>query len=106
MNLAWVCIILVENDKQMKKRTLGITIFLLFAGVVSIAQKTISEGTITYNINMQSATKEPLVNSLNGATVTVYLKGALSRTDMVSSLGNERTIYDSKAGNAVILKEY
>ena len=90
----------------MKKTTLGITIILLLFSMLSYAQKTISEGIIVYNISIQSLNNEPLVNPLNGATLTVYLKGALSRTDMVSSLGNERTIHDAKTGNAVILKEY
>ena len=90
----------------MKKSTLGTVILLLFISVLSFAQKTISEGTIVYNISMQSANKESLNNSLNGASVTVYLKGALSRTDMVSNLGNEKTIHDTKTGSAVILKEY
>ena len=43
---------------------------------------------------------------LNGAKTIIYLKGGLCRTDMNSSLGNETTIYNSKIGNAVILKEY
>ena len=90
----------------MKKATLGTMLILQMISNLSFAQKTISEGTVTYNISMQSATKEPLVNSLNGATVTVYLKGAMSRTDMVSNLGNEKTIHDTKAGTAIILKEY
>ncbi len=90
----------------MKKATLGFTIILLLAGNLSFAQKTISEGAITYTINMQSATNHQLTNSLNGASVTVYLKGAMSRTDIVSSLGNEKTIYDARTGNAIILKEY
>src|SRR5207302_977465 len=50
--------------------------------------------------------KPQMADALDGATTTVYLKGALSRTDMVSTLGNETTIHDSKTGNAVILKEY
>jgi len=90
----------------MKKSPVRFTIIFLLISSFSFAQKTISEGTLTYNINMLSATSKPLTNSLNGATVTVYLKGALSRTDMASSLGNEKIIYDAKTGNAVILKEY
>ena len=91
---------------KMKKNSLGITAILTLVTVLSFAQKTISEGTISYTISMQSASKEPLTSSLGGAAVTVYLKGAMSRTDMVSNLGNEKTIYDAKAGGAVILKEY
>ncbi|MBK7375208.1 MAG: DUF4412 domain-containing protein [Chitinophagaceae bacterium] len=43
---------------------------------------------------------------LNTATNTVYLKGNNSRTDMVSALGKEITIFNSKSESAVILKEF
>jgi GLPGLI family protein len=73
----------------------------------SYAQKTISEGTITYDITVKTGNKEPqMADALDGATTTVYLKGSLSRTDMVSALGNEKTIHDAKKGDAVLLKEY
>lgn len=68
------------------------------------SQKVISEGILTYDITLQNiAEKNALVST---ASLVVYLKGFESRTDMVSSLGSEKTIYDSKAGTAVILKEY
>ncbi|MBS1510417.1 MAG: hypothetical protein JST86_06245 [Bacteroidetes bacterium] len=88
-------------------RATGLMMVLLFAGCFSFAQKTISEGTITYDIVVQSGNKEPqMADAIDGGTVTVYLKGALTRSDMSSALGKESTIHDSKAGNAVILKEY
>lgn len=70
------------------------------------AQKTISEGTIVYNITTQSDGKPSSADPMSGATSTVYLKGSLSRTDMVSPLGKETTIYDEKNASGVILKEY
>ncbi len=79
---------------------------LTLPGFTSFAQKSISDATLTYEINIQSAQSQPMANDLNGSNFTLYLKGALSRTDMVSSLGNEKTIRDGKTGNAVILKEY
>ncbi len=81
---------------------------VLLAGVISaFAQKTISEGTIYYDIAIQTGSKEPqMADAMDGATTTVYLKGSKSRTDMVNALGNETNIHDSKTGNAVILKEY
>jgi GLPGLI family protein len=72
----------------------------------SFAQKTISEGTIVYNISTQSNNKSSQADPLAGATNTIYLKGGLSRTDMVSPLGKETTIYDAKTGSGVFLKEY
>jgi len=81
--------------------------FLLISGIGSYAQKTISEGTIVYDIFIQPKNSGAKANSgLTGAKSTVYLKGSLSRTDMTSSLGTETTIYNAKVGNAVILKEY
>ena len=71
----------------------------------AFAQKTISEGTLTYNISTQSENTTQ-ADPLNGATNTVSLKGSLSRTDMLSPLGKETTIYDEKMGEGVILKEY
>jgi GLPGLI family protein len=91
----------------MKKSALCLTILFLLSGLISFAQKTISEGTFTYSISIQSAGNVPATaNPLNGATSTMYVKGAFSRIDMASNLGNEKTISDSKLGTAVILKEY
>lgn len=88
----------------MKKKAPGLLFVLLLSGIATIAQKAISEGTLSYDIAIQNAAEKgaPATN----ATLTVYLKGFMSRTDMTSSLGSEKTIYDAKAGSAVILKEY
>jgi GLPGLI family protein len=73
----------------------------------SKAQQVLTDATIQYDIVIQTANKEPqMADAIDGATTTVYLKATQSRTDMVSALGNESTIYDNKTGNAVILKEY
>jgi GLPGLI family protein len=84
--------------------------FALFLSLLiqpAIAQKIISEGTIVYDISIQTNNKEPqMADALDGATSTLYLKGGNSRVDMVSALGSEKTIYDGKTGAAVILKEY
>ncbi len=91
----------------MKKRSLLATGCLLILGFVAFAQKTISEGTIIYDIAIQpkANTAKP-ATGLTDAQTTIYLKGNMSRTDMTSSLGTETTIYNGKAGNAAILKEY
>ena len=82
-------------------------VLLMFLTVSSFAQKTLSEGTIVYDVVVNTGNKEPqMADALDGATTTVYLKGSKSRTDMVSALGTESNIYDSKTGNAIILKEY
>ena len=81
-------------------------LMLLLSGEIH-AQKTISEGTITYEISLQSRSNEnKSVNGFAGATSTRYLKGGMSRTDMKTALGTETTIYNSKTGGAAMLKEY
>ena len=90
----------------MKHIRWAFTTILISAFLFSSAQKTISEGTLIYDINIQPLKKDAAASSLSGATETIYLKGGLSRRDMMSNLGNEKTIHDSKTGNAVILKEY
>lgn len=73
----------------------------------SFAQKVVSDGTINYSISTESANdKIAMSKSLEGAVLTVYIKGTQSRTDMVSTLGTESNIYDSKSGKGIILKQY
>jgi GLPGLI family protein len=88
----------------MKKKLLINLFFLLLGNVSLFAQKIISEGIINYNIDILNTDKPNEV--LDSAVTIIYLKGKLSRTDMINSLGNETTILDTKAGGAVILKQY
>ena len=83
------------------------TAILVLATTQSVAQRTVSEGAFIYNIEIKPKDgKTTTASGLSGAKIYIYLKGGLSRTDMASALGNEATIYNSKLGNAVILKEY
>jgi len=85
---------------------LYIFIFLL-ASLNLSAQKTLSEGSIIYNISVETGSAQPkMADMLDGATTTVYLKGDQSRTEMVSGLGSEATIYNASTDNGVILKDY
>lgn len=88
----------------MKKKVPVLLLALLLSGAVTFAQKVISEGTLSYDITIQNAAEKAA--AVTNAGLTVYLKGSISRTDMTSSLGSEKTIYDAKTGSAVILKEY
>jgi hypothetical protein len=90
----------------MKIIKLASVVLLMLLNVFCCAQKTISEGTITYNISTQSENKPSGADPFAGAANTIYLKGNLSRTDMTSSLGKETVIYDEKNGAGAILKEY
>lgn len=91
----------------MKIIKIGFIIIILLNTFVSIAQKTISEGTLVYNISIQTSGKEPTIaDMLDGATTTIYIKGGQSRSELVSGLGSDITIYDSRNGSGVILKDY
>jgi len=71
------------------------------------AQRNVSEATIVYDMVIQTGNTAPKAGDpLAGASTTVYLKGNNSRTDMVSALGKEITIFNSKSDKAVILKEF
>jgi GLPGLI family protein len=84
--------------------------FALFALVLGLAlpagaQKRFSEGTISYDIVINTGSDKPQnADFFDGATSVVYIKGNRSRTEMVSSLGTQSTISDGK--DVTILKEY
>lgn len=86
----------------------GIFIFCLsFIGLYSFGQKTLTEGSLVYNMSVETGPGEPkMADMLDGAATTIYLKGTKSRSELVSSLGREATIYDASKGTGVILKDY
>lgn len=89
------------------KTKLGFLLVLLSVGVSAIAQKKFSEGTINYDIVINTGSDKPqAADFLDGATSTVYLKGGKSRTEMVSSLGTQATIIDGAKNSITVLKEY
>ena len=85
-----------------------ILVLLFFACVNNLfAQKQFSEGTLTYNISIQSSKAEaPVANNLNGAELNLFVKPFQSRSEMKSSLGTETNVYDNKSDKGFILKEY
>lgn len=71
------------------------------------AQKALNEGTLVYNMSVETGNGEPkMADMLDGATTTIYLKGKGSRVELVSGLGKEATIYNASSGSGVILKDY
>lgn len=87
------------------------TALVCFSAVTFIlpasAQKTVSEATLVYNMSVETGKGEPkMADMLDGAITTVYIKGNQSRSELVSSLGSEATIYDAAGGTGVILKNY
>jgi len=79
----------------------------VFSSVSSFAQKNLLEGSLVYSISVETGSTQPkMADMLDGATTTVYLKGSQSRTEMISGLGSEATIYNATTGSGVILKDY
>ena len=79
---------------------------LLLATAVR-AQKTFSEGAITYDITVQTGNAAPaMADMFNGAKAVLYLRGNLSRSELNSALGSTVTIYDHRAGSGVVLREF
>lgn len=70
------------------------------------SQKKVSELTLVYDASISTGSNEPkMADAFDGATTTVYIKGHLSRSEMVSALFSSTTIHDSKTGSAVVLRE-
>lgn len=92
----------------MKKLTI---ILLSFITLVSssglMAQRKLTEATISYDIVINTSNKTPqAADLLDGATSVIYLKGNSSRSEMISSLGTQSTIIDGKTGDVTVLKDY
>jgi GLPGLI family protein len=73
----------------------------------ALAQKKFSEGTISYDVVINTGSDKPkTADYLDGTTVANYIKGNKSRSEMVSPLGSLTTIYDSSKSTIVMLKEF
>jgi GLPGLI family protein len=90
----------------MKNNIRALFIMMLFA-LPALAQKKFSEGTISYDIVINTGSDKPKnADFLDGTTVATYVKGPRIRTEMVSPLGTMTTIHDSLKNAIVILKEF
>jgi GLPGLI family protein len=90
----------------MRTTKLILTLFILFTTSCLFAQKKVSELTLVYDAAITTGSKDPnLGDAFDGATTTVYIKGGLSRSEMVSALASFTTIHDSRTGTSVILQE-
>ena len=84
-----------------------VVVVMSFFSVQLFGQKKITEGTISYDIVINTNNSTPqAADLLDGATSVIYLKGNSSRSEMISSLGTQSTIIDGKTGKVTILKDY
>lgn len=72
----------------------------------SYAQKQITDATINYDIFINRVNQEKNISVSPSATYRLYLKGALTKSEFINSIGTETTIFNSKTETGVILKEY
>ncbi len=80
--------------------------FLLFF-LINDGQTKFSEGSIVYNITVNTNDANPkFADGFDGATNTIYVKGKMSRSELVSVFGTQSTIIDGKSGKVTVLKEY
>jgi GLPGLI family protein len=90
----------------MKKQILILLIGLVGVVMGAEAQRKVSELTLVYDASISSGSKEPkMADALDGHNKTIYIKGNMSRAEMVSALFSSATIHDSKTGSSVVLKE-
>src|SRR5689334_19527464 len=82
-------------------------ILALFISVSVFAQKKFTEGSIVYNVTVNTNSPNPqIADGFDGATNSIYIKGKLNRSELVSVFGTQSTIIDGKTGNVTVLKEY
>lgn len=87
------------------KHNLVVIFAILVSCKTADAQKKVSELSVVYDCMITSGNTSKPVNGFDGSTNTIYIKGNLSRSETTSSSFSSSTIYDSKTGRAVILKE-
>jgi GLPGLI family protein len=90
----------------MKKAKILFFLLGLIISTALFAQKKVSELTLVYDATITTGNPKPgLADAFDGATTTVYIKGPLSRSEMVSALASFTTIHDARTGTSVILQE-
>jgi len=92
----------------MKSVVKALFIFGLILPRLAVAQnaRVVSECTIVYNLSLEDGSASPqMVQSLNGATKVVYIKGAKSRSDLISSNYSFTILNNNKTDTSVILRE-
>jgi hypothetical protein len=85
--------------------------FVIFFLIINLsvfgnAQKQITDATLSYDILINRVNQEKNTSSSPNATYLLYVKGSLTKSEFINSLGTETTIFNSKTETGVILKEY
>jgi GLPGLI family protein len=90
-------------------KSLGYIVLFFFSVMLSdqfvFGQKKVAELSVVYDYVITSGNPSKPMSGFDGATNTIYIKGNMVRSEMTSSLFSSSTIYDSKTGLGVMLKE-
>ena len=79
--------------------TISALLGLLMISMDLLAQRRLTEATISYDIVINTTNETPqAADLLDGATSVVYLKGSSSRSDMISSLVHRPRSWTVKQG--------
>jgi len=88
------------------KKIFIVLVIIVATALSAVAQRKVSELTLVYDATVTTGNKEPrLADAFDGATMTVYLKGNMSRCEMATALFSSATIHDTRTGTAVVLRE-
>ena len=79
-------------------------LFTIFCLTAAIAQQPVivTDCTVTYSITGNDAATN---TNLAGASKMVYVKGKMSRIDLIGQNYKQSVIYDNQTGTAIVLKE-
>ncbi|MBC8034326.1 MAG: hypothetical protein H7Y03_09280 [Chitinophagaceae bacterium] len=90
----------------MKNIYLLLVLFLSFIASPITAQKKVSEISLVYDVVVTNDSPQPkLADAFDGASASVYIKGPMSRSEMVSALASFTTIHDARNSTSVLLQE-
>jgi len=74
---------------------------------VSYSQRRLTEVTLVYTVSFEAVdTVAQLTFGTGGLKAYCYLKGANSRTDLVTRVGKQSTVFITKPPQVLLLKEY
>jgi GLPGLI family protein len=89
------------------RHTLILSFLFLGTGVAASAQKILSEGAVYYDVSVQTGSNQPqMADMFDGAKAVLWLRGSLSRTELISALGSTATIFDHRNGNGLVLRDF
>jgi GLPGLI family protein len=93
----------------MKKNSLSVLIVIvsLLTFNLSVAQKAFTEGRIVYEISFPADDLDPQMKAMMPTESVVYVKGAMSRTELSMAMGmSSASIMNSKTGEVTALTDF